>query len=192
MSDEQFEGRRDYTDKLTRDREDTKYARDMSKELRAKWGPLSEANLKAEKAFNLLGSGQLQDKVALMSIIKDLEGRMTDADRDYYSAETAILAKLHATLNQQKGNTLNPRLLQDAEVILRNSINMNNKFLEGKIADAERIMKAEGIKGDIRSRLPSLRAAKLGETLWVKDPKNPSGKIRLKKVDGGWEMYGEE
>lgn len=188
----EYSDKRNLTHDLARSGKDIDYVRGMAKDMRTRLKSLSETNLKAEKAFNLLGSGQLQDKVAVMSIVKELEGRMTDADRDYYSGEIAMLKKLQVAISQQKDNTLNPRLLQEAEHVLRNSIGKNNEFIEKEIVDAERVIKAEGIKGDIRSRLPSIKAAKLGETMWIRDPKNPDRKLRLKKVNGGWEMYGEE
>lgn len=189
---EEYSDKRHLTHDLKKKLEDTKYVRGMAKDMRTRLKSLNETNLKAEKAFELLGSGQLQDKVAVMSIVKELEGRMTDADREYYSGEIAMLKKLQVVISQQKDNNLNPRLLQEAEHVLRNSISKNNAYIDREISDAERVIKAEGITGDIKSRLPNIRAAKLGETMWVRDPKNPDRKIRLKKSNGGWEMYGEE
>jgi hypothetical protein len=127
------------------------------------------------EAHSQLGQGTFQNVVAIRKIMTSLEKRLTDQDASAYGGEISDIQKFNVYLGELKSNEMNPRLVREAEQVLRGLIESAERYGGFKKDDYIRRIKAEGIKGDIGSRLP--RQYKTGvDTSKVKDVA-PKGKI---------------
>ena len=69
----------------------------------------------AQKA---IGSGQLGDKLAVMSLVKQIETRLSDMDRAYYTANISNFSSLREKINQERTGKLSPRLVKEATKLI--------------------------------------------------------------------------
>lgn len=89
--------------------------------------------LKSQSAFNtdirdlqtardLIGRGDLQSRAAVMSIVKKIEGRMTDEDRNFYLQPNAGWKQLKEYANRYADGRMNERVLAQATDLLDQTI----------------------------------------------------------------------
>jgi len=77
--------------------------------------PLKETISDAESAIqNLADKNQLSNKLAFMEIVKTVEQRLSDQDRNYYQQEISDMRKLRERKDLINRNELNPRLVQES------------------------------------------------------------------------------
>lgn len=72
---------------------------------------------------NLTKPNQLANKLAIMSFVKDIEQKLSDYDRTYYTQEISDKDRLKERVRKMGENEVNPRLLQDA-------INLTSSFIK--------------------------------------------------------------
>lgn len=72
---------------------------------------------KIKKAKSMISTGALGNKLAVMTLVKDVETRLSDRDREYYAKPISFLNKLAMFIQEQKTNKLNPELVAEANQI---------------------------------------------------------------------------
>lgn len=96
-----------------------------------------------ESSFkSLLDNNQLGNKTAVMGIVKDIETRLSDYDRAYYTGEISEAAQIRARARQFKSNEMNPRLLKDAMGLIGRFLAKKKK----RVADKRKKFKSQ-LKG---------------------------------------------
>lgn len=74
---------------------------------------------KLEASHSELGRGNFQNKIAVMEQIKQIEQRLSDLDRTYYTGEISALDNLLRVVEEQTTSELNPTLVGEVEATLR-------------------------------------------------------------------------
>lgn len=114
---------------------------------------------------DLIAGNQLSNKIAVMRFIKEVETRLSDADRNYYSQEISDLKKGQERMRKFGGNVMNPRLIKDAIGLVSRSLGKSKKQYEdirnthssqlgGRDFPKDRI---QGVFGDMPSFRESIR-----------------------------------
>ncbi len=136
----------------------------------------NEETMKAlSEAHAQIGKGTFQNVVAIRKIMTSLEKRLTDQDASAYGGEISDIQKFNVYLSELKSNEMNPRLLKEAEQVLRGLIDSSERYGAFKKDDYIRRIKAEGIEGDVGARLP--RQYKSGVDISKAKDVSPKGKI---------------
>jgi hypothetical protein len=82
------------------------------------------------ESANLLGKGVLQNKMAVMGIVKKIENRLSDADRDYYTKPIGTLRSLREKMKQEKSGKMRPELIKEAKDLLNRLMDSQRDFLK--------------------------------------------------------------
>ena len=62
----------------------------------------------------LLSKGQLNNKLSLMGLVKTVETRLSDQDRNYYAGEVSALQDIYKLLDRETRNRVNPDRVKEA------------------------------------------------------------------------------
>jgi hypothetical protein len=74
-------------------------------------------NLNKSSLAGLMDDSILGNRAGIMRFVKEIETRLSDLDRAYYTAEVSALNQKWVELKQQTSNKENPRLLREARVL---------------------------------------------------------------------------
>lgn len=107
-------------------------------------------------ALSNFGQGEFQSKIAISSLIKKVEGRLSDQDRQFYNAPLSMLSRLMAKLETEKGDKIPPRLMKEVASTLNNTEKMMRDMYAkklSKIVDSESVGRLEDEKIYLQNRL---------------------------------------
>lgn len=114
-----------------------------------------------EAYSNLINGGQLAKKLALMGLVKSIEERMTNEDRDYYTKEISELQQIGKKVEEVRGNEINPRLIGDASAVIGraldkidNRVNYNRKKYQSQLKAVRPELSQEQIEAAFGSLPP--------------------------------------
>lgn len=88
---------------------------------------------------------QLGSKLAVMRLVKQVEQRLSDRDRDYYATDISLLNRLGVMIEQNVDNKLNPRLVTEAKDLIKNSISRLGNYSNKKAIDYAKSLKSKNI-----------------------------------------------
>ena len=77
--------------------------------------------------------GQLPQKVAIQSIVKKVEsGRVSNEDREYYTANVSKFQSLREAIDQERNSKVKARLVNEAKTVLKDLIDYGQKRIQGE------------------------------------------------------------
>lgn len=135
---------------------------------------------------NLLTTNQLANKAAVMRFVKDLESRLSDQDRAYYTSEISRAKQVIARMNEEKTGQMNPRLIRDALGLAAESM----RKIKKRLADKRKLYKSQ-LKGSHPNFPKDRLEAVFGELPQYKDGAIMVDPKTLDKYQIDWEDIGE-
>ena len=81
-----------------------------------------------EDAINSLGKGEFGDKIGFMRVVKSVEDKLSDRDREFYLSFINRLSQVREQARRFKGKGINPELVKQAKSVLRETIDTGRGF----------------------------------------------------------------
>ena len=143
---QKIEGSAAIRNKFSKERENRQTMQKALEGYNKELGKIRPTMLEMETARDSLGTGELQNKVAVMSIVKRLEGRMTDDDRRFYLDRNQAWQRWKEWLNRQGTGAFSPQLIAESKALLEASVNEMDRLVEQRAMDYSVV----GRKGSIQ------------------------------------------
>jgi len=151
-----------------------------------------ESYLDLEGALQDIGKGEFRSKLAVMKLVKQVETRLSDADREFYLSRYGMWQKVKHMIDRTTTDDLPDTVLQQASEMIQQALSRKQIAMDHISKRYVRQLSASGIPEDYaRSRLGIQNVAKAkGKTKlspedaeavqWAKDnPEHPSSKAIL-------------
>jgi hypothetical protein len=130
---------------------------------------------KLEKALTGIDrGGNLGTKLGLMTLIKEIETRMSDADRNYYSEPIGRFNQLLELMRQEKTGKLRPEIVAEAKTMLGLALGKSRAYgREGRQRRIDMLMADKRIKKDDIEKYFGKEPAVFKES--IQEPMSSSG-----------------
>jgi hypothetical protein len=135
-----------------------------------------------ENAFkNLKENNQLGNKLAVMRFVKEVETRLSDYDRKYYTSEISAARDIQARARELSGNKMNPRLVREATKLTARALDKIKKRVNDN---------RNRFQSQLKGVRPELKQQQLEEVFGVKP--NMAQGTYMKKGEDVYEVpWGE-
>lgn len=134
---------------------------------------------------DLLSNNQLANKTAVLRFVKEIEDRLSDQDKAYYTAEISAAKETRAKINEYESNKLNPRLIKDALGLASRTFDK----IKNRMSDKRKLFKSQ-LKGVHKNIDDKTLESVFGEMpqfesgVWMYDPvKKTKDKVDWADVD---------
>lgn len=135
LSEGVYRTRKDISSEYSRRKEDRKVRQKALEEFNKELKILRPTLYELDSAIASLGKGQLMDKLALMSLVKKVETRLSDQDRAFYTTRNDQLSKLKDMFSKEIWGELSPDLMKEVRTLLQGSVNEISRMVKQRAED---------------------------------------------------------